>query len=107
MARRTNERGPETDLPDAVPHAVKLEHLKRLQARIDRQARAISEAMVGTVQRILVEGRSRKDPAEMAGRSANNRTVNFSGGLELAGNFADVRITRVLAHSLRGELVDA
>ncbi len=98
---------PAADLPDAVPHAVKLERLKRLQARIDRQARAISEAMVGTVQRILVEGRSRKDPAEMAGRSANNRTVNFSGGLELAGNLADVRITRVLAHSLRGELVDA
>ena len=63
--------------------------------------------MVGSVQRVLVEGASRKDPGEMAGRSANNRTVNFAGLPGLAGTFADVRITRALAHALRGELVDA
>ena len=63
--------------------------------------------MVGSVQRILVEGPSRRDPAEMAGRSANNRTVNFCGSGELAGGFAEVRITRALAHTLRGELVHA
>ena len=98
---------PAADLADAVAHSVKLERLKRLQALIESQAHAISDAMVGTTQRILVEGPSRKDPAEMAGRSENNRTVNFSGGPGLAGRFADVRITRALSHTLRGELVDA
>jgi tRNA-2-methylthio-N6-dimethylallyladenosine synthase len=98
---------PAADLQDAVPQGVKLERLKRLQALIDTQARAISHAMVGSVQRVLVEGPSRKDPDEMAGRSANNRTVNFTGGPGLAGGFADVRITCALSHTLRGELVDA
>jgi len=98
---------PAADLADDTPHAVKLARLRRLQARIDAQAAAISRAMVGSVQRILVEGPSRKDAAELAGRSANNRTVNFSGAAALAGRFADVRITRALTHTLRGELVDA
>ena len=98
---------PAAALDDAVPQGVKLERLKRLQALIEAQARAIGNAMVGTVQRILVEGPSRKHPGEMAGRSANNRTVNFSGGRGLAGKFANVRVTRALSHSLRGELVDA
>jgi tRNA-2-methylthio-N6-dimethylallyladenosine synthase len=98
---------PAADLPDAVQQDVKLERLKRLQALIETQAGAISQAMVGSVQRILVEGSSRKDPAEMAGRTANNRTVNFGGGPELAGRFANVRITLALSHTLRGELVDA
>ena len=94
-------------LPDDTPQGVKLERLKRLQAQIDRQARAISDAMVGTVQRVLIEGPSRKDADEMAGRSTNNRTVNFAGSTTMAGIFADVRITQALSHSLRGELVDA
>ncbi len=97
---------PAAMLPDVTPQSVKLERLARLQAKIDAQARAISAAMVGTVQRVLIEGPSRKDPGEMAGRSTNNRTVNFAGKPEMAGVFADVRITQALSHSLRGELVD-
>lgn len=97
---------PAADLEDDTPHGVKLERLRRLQARIEAQAGAIGDAMIGTVQQILVEGPSRKDPGEMAGRSANNRTVNFRGSRELAGRFAGVRITRALTHTLRGELVD-
>jgi tRNA-2-methylthio-N6-dimethylallyladenosine synthase len=98
---------PAADLADDTPHELKLSRLRRLQARIDAQAAAISQAMVGTVQQVLVEGPSRKDAGELAGRSANNRTVNFSGAPALAGRFAKVRITRALTHTLRGELVDA
>ena len=98
---------PAADLDDETPHSVKLERLRRLQAQIDAQAAAISGAMVGTMQRVLVEGPSRKDTAELAGRSENNRTVNFGGVQELAGHFASVRITHALTHTLRGELVDA
>jgi tRNA-2-methylthio-N6-dimethylallyladenosine synthase len=96
---------PAADLADDVPQSVKLERLKRLQALIDSQAGAISKAMVGSVQRVLIEGPSRKDPREMAGRSANNRTVNFEADADLAGDFANVRITHAMAHTLRGELV--
>jgi tRNA-2-methylthio-N6-dimethylallyladenosine synthase len=97
---------PAADLPDDTPQDVKLARLRRLQERIDAQAAAISESMVGTVQRVLVEGPSRKDAGELAGRTANNRTVNFGGPLSMAGRPADVRITRALSHTLRGELVD-
>jgi tRNA-2-methylthio-N6-dimethylallyladenosine synthase len=97
---------PAASLPDEVPRSVKLDRLQRLQARIEQQAAAISEAMIGTVQTVLVEGPSRKDPADMAGRSENNRTVNFAGTPASAGTFATVRITRALSHTLRGELVD-
>ncbi len=98
---------PAADLQDDTPQEVKLTRLRRLQAQIEAQAGAISHAMVGTVQRVLVEGPSRKDPGELAGRSENNRTVNFGGPSDLAGEFACVRITQALAHTLRGELVDA
>jgi len=98
---------PAADLADDTPPAVKLGRLRRLQAQIDAQAAAISRSMVGTVQHILVEGPSRRDPGELAGRSANNRTVNFGGARTLAGNFSTVRITAALTHTLRGELVDA
>ena len=98
---------PAADLPDSVPAEVKLARLRRLQERIDAQAGAISRGMVGTVQRILVEGLSRKDPADLAGRSANNRMVNFTAAQALVGAFASVRISRALTHSLRGELVNA
>jgi tRNA-2-methylthio-N6-dimethylallyladenosine synthase len=93
---------PAAELPDDVPAGVKKERLARLQARINEQARAISEAMVGTVQRILVEGPSRKDPAQLSGRTENNRVVNFDGPPELVGQFVDVQITAALPNSLRG-----
>ncbi len=98
---------PAASLKDDTPQSAKLERLGRLQARIDAQARGISAAMVGTVQRILVEGPSRKNASEMAGRSTNNRTVNFAGTPDMAGSFTDVRITQALSHTLRGELVSA
>lgn len=95
---------PASSLPDDVPLEVKKARLARLQARINEMAQAISQSMVGSRQRILVEGPSKKDPAQMAGRTANNRVVNFDGAAELAGRFVDVRITQALANSLRGRL---
>ena len=78
-----------------------------LRAQLEAQSRAISERMVGSVERVLVEGPSRKDPAELAGRTGNNRVVNFSGAADLIHTFAEVKITCALAHSLRGELLNA
>ncbi|MDM7323303.1 MAG: tRNA (N6-isopentenyl adenosine(37)-C2)-methylthiotransferase MiaB [Gammaproteobacteria bacterium] len=96
---------PAASLPDDTPLEVKKERLYRLQELINSQARAISEAMLGTVQRILVEGPSRKDPDELLGRTENNRVVNFKGNARLIGQMIDVRITEVLPNSLRGEVV--
>ncbi|MBL8503046.1 MAG: tRNA (N6-isopentenyl adenosine(37)-C2)-methylthiotransferase MiaB [Rhodocyclaceae bacterium] len=96
---------PAADLPDATPQAVKAGRLMRLQAKIEAQARAISEKMVGTEQRILVEGASKKDAAELAGRTDNNRIVNFAGSPRLVGRFVEVAIRAALPHSLRGEIV--
>jgi len=98
---------PAADLPDETPREVKLARLARLQARIDVQAQALSRAMIGTRQRVLVEGRARKDAAELAGRTANNRVVNFPGPRDLVGRFAEVGVTAALPHSLRGELATA
>jgi tRNA-2-methylthio-N6-dimethylallyladenosine synthase len=98
---------PAAALADDVPMDVKKQRLARLQARINDMAAAISAGMVGGEQRILVEGQSKKDPAEMAGRTENNRVVNFRGGQELIGRFVQVRITRALPNSLRGELLFA
>ena len=98
---------PAADLADDTPHEEKLARLHRLQSRVDEHARAISGRMVGTRQRILVEGPARKDAGELCGRTSNNRVVNFPGPPELAGQFADVTITRALPHSLRGELPPA
>ena len=98
---------PAAELPDTTPVAEKQERLQRLQAQLDTQARAVSEAMVGTVQRVLVEGPSRRDPGELAGRTGNNRTVNFAGRSELVHGFADLKITAAKHYSLRGELLDA
>jgi tRNA-2-methylthio-N6-dimethylallyladenosine synthase len=95
---------PAADLPDDTPQAVKLERLQRLQAQIETQARAISAAMVGSVQRVLVEGRAKKNASELSGRTSNNRIVNFPGPDRLLGQFVDVRITSALPHSLRGEV---
>ena len=95
---------PAADLPDDTPRHLKLARLARLQERIDAQARRIAERMVGTRERILVEGVSRRDAGELSGRTGNNRVVNFRGSPELAGRFVDVTITAALAHSLRGEV---
>ncbi len=102
---------PAADLADETPPAEKLTRLARLQAAIDSAAQSISSAMVGSIQRVLVEGPSRKaspeNPGELMGRTENNRIVNFSGGpraLSLIGEMLDVRITQARPHSLRGEL---
>jgi tRNA-2-methylthio-N6-dimethylallyladenosine synthase len=91
-------------LPDDTPHEVKLQRLQRLQAATDACARHISDAMVGSLQTILVEGPARKDPSEWAGRTANNRVVNFPGPPGLQGQMLTVQIVAALPHSLRGAL---
>jgi tRNA-2-methylthio-N6-dimethylallyladenosine synthase len=95
---------PAADYADDTPREVKLARLQRLQQRNDEQARAVSRAMVGTRQRVLVEGAARKDANELAARTDNNRVVNFAGPARLAGAFVDVTITAALPHSLRGEI---
>lgn len=98
---------PAAALPDDVPLEVKKNRLAELQAEITQSAQRISAAMVGTVQRILVEGPSKKDPAYMSGRTENNRVVNFPAGAEIKGQFVDVEITEALPNSLRGVCVDS
>jgi len=95
---------PAADLPDETPQAVKLARLQRLQSTIDANARRISQEMVGGTQAVLVEGRSRKDAAELAGRTGNNRVVNFAGSPRLIGELIDLTITSALPHSLRGQV---
>lgn len=97
---------PAASLADDTPMTVKKERLARLQAAITRQAAAISQLMIGSVQRVLVDRPARKDPREISGRTENNRVVNFAGDQSLIGQFADVRITEALPNSLRGELVE-
>ncbi|MBW5813820.1 tRNA (N6-isopentenyl adenosine(37)-C2)-methylthiotransferase MiaB [Yersinia kristensenii] len=96
---------PAADLPDNVSEEEKKQRLHILQERITQQAMEISREMVGTVQRILVEGTSRKNLMELAGRTENNRVVNFEGTPEMIGKFVDVEIVDVYASSLRGILV--
>jgi tRNA-2-methylthio-N6-dimethylallyladenosine synthase len=96
---------PAAGLPDEVPHELKQERLERLQAQLNTQARRISEAMVGSTQRVLVEKPSRRDPRQLAGRTENMRWVNFDGPAVLVDRFADVRITEAMPNSLRGRLV--
>ncbi len=96
---------PAADLADDTPQAVKLERLQQLQQKNDAQAQAISRRMVGTRQRVLVDGVSRRDATELAARTDNNRVVNFAGPRELIGNFIEITITDALAHTLRGEPV--
>jgi tRNA-2-methylthio-N6-dimethylallyladenosine synthase len=95
---------PAAALPDDVPREVKSQRLAILQRRIDQQAMDISRAMVGTVQRVLVEKPSKKDPAQLAGRTENLRWVNFDAPASLLGTFADVLVTEALPNSLRGRL---
>jgi tRNA-2-methylthio-N6-dimethylallyladenosine synthase len=93
---------PAASLPDEVPHDVKRERLARLQAQLDAQGREISAIMVGSVQRVLVERPSKRNPRELAGRTENNRWVNFAGPRELIGRFADVTVVEARRNSLRG-----
>ena len=93
---------PAVALPDDVPHAVKQSRLQALQSQIRQQADAISAGMVGSVQRILVTGRSRKDEDQLSGRTENNRVVNFPGDASWIGGFVSVQITEALPNSLRG-----
>jgi tRNA-2-methylthio-N6-dimethylallyladenosine synthase len=95
---------PAASLPDEIGNEVKLERLARLQAQIESQARVISEAMVGTRQRVLIQRPAKKDARELAGRTANNRWVNFAGPATLINRFVDVEVTEARAHSLRGRL---
>ena len=96
---------PAAALANDTPQSVKLARLQHLQAVIDANARRISESRLGTVQRILVEGPSRKDPAELMGRTECNRVVNFAGAPRLVGQMIDVTITQANSHTLRGEVV--
>jgi tRNA-2-methylthio-N6-dimethylallyladenosine synthase len=97
---------PASELPDDVPHEVKQARLARLQHTINDSAQRISRQMVGSVQRVLVDRPSRKDPNELAGRTENNRVVNFVGPKSLIGQFVDLHITAANPNSLRGELLD-
>ncbi len=96
---------PAANLHDDTPHEVKLKRLQQVQAMIDGNMRRISDSRVGTVQRILVEGPSRRDATELMGRTECNRAVNFQAPARLIGQMVDVRITLAYPHSLRGEVV--
>jgi tRNA-2-methylthio-N6-dimethylallyladenosine synthase len=95
---------PAAQLHDETPHEVKLQRLQHLQKTIDDNVRRLSDALVGTTQRILVEGPSKKNPAEMMGRTDCFRVVNFEAPAQLVGQMVDVKITRSLSHTLRGEV---
>ena len=100
---------PAANLKDELDAETKLKRLQRVQAAIDANARRVNEGMVGTVQRILVEGAARKDPNEMMGRTDNNRVVNFAipaSGRPPVGALVDAEITLAYPHSLRGTIVD-
>ena len=95
---------PAANLPDDMSEQIKKQRLQIIQARINQQAAEISRKMVGTIQRVLVEGTSRKDDDKIFGRTENNRIVNFSASKDLIGEFVDVMITEALPNSLRGAL---
>jgi tRNA-2-methylthio-N6-dimethylallyladenosine synthase len=95
---------PAADLTDDTPQTVKLQRLQRLQALINKQAHAIARSMVGSTQRILVEGTSTRDPNELSGRTENNRIVNFPGHPRLIGQMIDVVITDAMTNTFRGRV---
>ena len=95
---------PAASLQDDTPDAVKHARLQRLQTTINANSKKISERMIGSVQRVLVEGPSRKNPQELAGRTENMRYVNFPGDARLIGQFIDVQITQAMSNSLRGRI---
>ena len=96
---------PAADLRDDTPHAVKLGRLQQVQAALEQNMKRISESRLGTVQRILVEGPSRKDANELMGRTECNRVVNFKGSPRLVGQMVDVTVTQAMHYSLRGEVL--
>ncbi len=96
---------PAAEMTDDTPAELKSARLTRLQKRIEEHAQTISRAMVGSVQRVLVESLSKKNPGELAGRTDNNRIVNFVGNPRQIHHFVEVKITEALPHSLRGEVV--
>ena len=96
---------PAAELPDDTLPEEKSARLARLQARIDKLEQQVNQSMLGTVQRVLVEGVSKKDAQELAGRTDSNRVVNFRGSVDMIGRFVEVRITGVVRHTLRGEVV--
>ena len=96
---------PAADIKDETPNALKLERLQRLQKRIEDMARAINKSMVGTVQKVLVEGKSKKDSTELSGRTENFKVVNFIGNERLINQIIEIKITHALNNSLRGEIV--
>ena len=98
---------PAAELPDDVPAEQKKQRLERFQTRINQMAAAVSDSMIGTIQTVLVEGQSKKNPLQMQGRTENNRVVNFIAHPRLAGQFVDVLIAEALPNSLRGRLVEA
>ncbi|MFY9316042.1 MAG: tRNA (N6-isopentenyl adenosine(37)-C2)-methylthiotransferase MiaB [Burkholderiales bacterium] len=98
---------PAAELADTVPLAEKNERLQRLQAQLEAQARAVSLAMVGTVQRVLVEGPSKRDAGELAARTGNNRIVNFPARAGIGSQFVELQITEARHHTLRGEMPNA
>ena len=95
---------PAADLADDTPHEIKLQRLQRLQARINEQANEVAHGMVGSVQRILVEGMSRRNALELSGRTQNNRIVNFEGPVHLVGQMIDVVITQAMTNTFRARL---
>jgi len=96
---------PAASLPDEVPHEVKQQRLELVQQRLNVQARAISERMVGSRQRVLVERPAKRNKLQLAGRTDNNRWVNFDAPADLINRFADVVITEAMPNSLRGRIV--
>jgi tRNA-2-methylthio-N6-dimethylallyladenosine synthase len=96
---------PAANLADDTPHDVKLRRLQHLQSVINDSIKRISESRLGTVQRILVEGRSKRDDTELMGRTECNRVVNFVGQPDLVGQLLDVKITATRSYTLRGEVV--
>ena len=96
---------PGTPAPDDVSEEEKKQRLYLLQERINQQAAQYSRRMLGTEQRVLVEGPSKKDIMELTGRTENNRIVNFQGSPDMIGKFVDIKITDVYTNSLRGEVV--
>ncbi len=96
---------PAADLQDDTPQEIKLERLHRIQAQINQQSRKISQQMVGSIQRVLMEGVSKKNTAEFFGRTDNNRVVNLVSSPDQIGCFVNVRITEARSHTLRGEIL--
>jgi len=96
---------PAAELRDDTPPGARAARLKRLQDRLAELENGVAQTMLGTTQRALVEGVSKKDGSELAARTDNNRVVNFSGAADLIGRFVDLKISQVVRHTLRGEIV--